>query len=121
MSKYEYIGRKDLITLSIGNIPYIVDLSKIDYSFVDIERLRTKKVRDMEERIDRGERPPEAEMRSFYNSIDDSVKAIIEKILPGQWDELFKASGNDMAEMVRLGNYIFKELDAAGAKVCRFD
>ena len=117
MSKYEYIGRKDIITLSIQGNPYVINLSKVDYSCIDTAIALPAKILAMKKRVEGKTPPSRAEYEAFNESLLESEKSIIDAILPGKWTELYKASKEDFSAMYELGNFILGELKAAGVKV----
>lgn len=117
--KYKYTGCINIITVVINGKPYTIDLPKVDCSFVDDQHARYSKLRELGSMMNPKETPSTIEMDTCYHSIEESLKNIIEKILPGKWDELFEMSGHDFDEIERLVDHLYGELIAAGARSCR--
>jgi len=119
--KYKYTGPINIITIVINKTPYAVDLPKVDYSFVDDQQNRSRKMRELANLMNQKELPLASEMDACHHSVEESLKNIIEKILPGKWNELFEIFGHDFGEIERLVDYLYSELIAAGARSCRID
>lgn len=119
MAEFRFKERKNIITLTIEGKEYRFDCSPTNYGFVKRVAVLSREVQAASEQYNLSPKDTLFDIEKAFDLIKAKEEEAIEAILPGCWDELFKASGSDLMAMVDLIVYITGEIKAAGANAKR--
>lgn len=116
MSEFNFKSRKNLVTVKIEGREYSFDISPTNYQFVKNVSSMAREVEDLSAKIGAMTEPNWGKIAEAFELIEQKQRAVIDNLLPGAWDELYAASGEDMEGMTELIVYIGREIQEGFAK-----
>ena len=119
MSEFVFKSRKSEVELTIQGKLYRFDVSPTNYQFVKNVSSMAREVEEMSVKIVSMDKSSWTEIETAFDSIQEKQKRVIDTLLPGSWDELYAASGEDLLGMVELIVYIGNEIRDGATKAQR--
>lgn len=119
MAEFRFKEKREILTVTINGRDYQFDCSPTNYDFVKRVAALSREVEDISRKYNEMPKNNLDELEKAFDFIREKEQAVIELIIPGKWDELFKEAGSDLLEMVDLIAFVAKEITKHGAQARR--
>ena len=116
---YSFSNRKREVTLEIEGKSYKVDVSPTNGRFIKSIAAMVDEVVNLAAGMSGVREGGWKEISGIVDSLVEKEKAVMNIILPGQWEELFQQSGEDVIGMVDLIVYIGNQIKEGATKAVR--
>lgn len=105
-----------LLTLDICGAPYQFDVSPTNYGLIKKVAELSRETQRLLAEFNAKKKDTLFDMEKAFDFLKEKEQEIMEILLPGKWEELFKLAGQDLMNMVDLISFLAERIQSKGAK-----
>ena len=105
-----------MLTLDICGTPYQFDVSPTNYGLIKKVAELSRETQKILVEFNAKKKETLFDMEKAFDFLKEKEQEVLEIMLPGKWDELFKLAGYDLMNMVDLIAFVSDRIKSKGAK-----
>lgn len=108
-----------ILVLDIAGTPYEFNVSPTNHAFVKKVAELSREMQKLLVEFNAKKKESLFDMEGAFDFLRDKEQEIVEILLPGKWEELFKLAGYDLMNMVDLITFIVSKVKQKGVEAMK--